>query len=43
MLQNNENESWLTQQLGHENISITRKYYTGKLKINKEDCFRKYG
>ncbi len=32
MLENNMNETWLTQQLGHTNISITRKHYIGKIK-----------
>ena len=43
MLQNKENETWLTQQLGHESISIARKHYVGKLKANKDDFSKKYG
>ena len=43
MLQNNESETWLTQQLGHQNISITRKHYVGRLRLNKDDCIKKYG
>jgi len=43
MLQNNESETWLTQQLGHENISVTRKHYIGRLRINQEDFSKKYG
>ncbi len=43
MLQNNESETWLTQQLGHEKISITRKHYIGKLRIDKDNFIKKYG
>ncbi len=32
MLENNMNETWLTQQIGHETISVTRKHYVGKIK-----------
>ena len=43
MLENNMNETWLTQQLGHENISVTRKHYVGRLRINQDDFSKKYG
>lgn len=42
MLQYNEPETWLTQQLGHENISVTRKHYTGRLRFDRESS-EKYG
>ena len=32
MLDNNMNETWVTQQLGHIDIDITRKYYVSKIK-----------
>lgn len=34
MLENGMNETWLTQQLGHEKIDVTRKHYVGKIKQN---------
>lgn len=34
MLENNMNETWLTQQLGHTNIDVTRKHYASKIKPN---------
>jgi integrase len=36
MLENGMNETWLTQQLGHEKIDVTRKHYIGKLKLDIE-------
>lgn len=37
MLENGMNETWLTQQLGHDNIDVTRKHYIGKLKPNLDN------
>ena len=35
MLQTGQNETWLTQQIGHDEISTTRKHYTGNLKLDE--------
>jgi len=32
--ENINNETWLTQQVGHENIQVTRKHYIGKVNID---------
>jgi len=32
--ENIQNETWLTQQVGHENIKVTRKHYIGKVKLD---------
>ncbi len=32
--ENINNETWLTQQVGHEDIQVTRKHYIGKIKID---------
>ena len=36
MLQTGQNETWLTQQIGHDEISTTRKHYTGNLKPDEK-------
>ena len=36
MLQTGQNETWLTQQIGHDEISTTRKHYTGTLKPDEK-------
>ncbi len=36
MLQSGQNETWLTQQIGHDEISTTRKHYTGNLKPDEK-------
>jgi hypothetical protein len=32
--ENINNETWLTQQVGHEDIQVTRNHYIGKVKID---------
>ncbi len=36
MLEYGQSETWLTQQVGHENIHVSRMHYIGKIKPDME-------